>query len=112
MGECRVCHRPLHSDGVCMACEPGVEIENLRGALAVAISKRDKAETLLADAHRVRDKALVGRDVATIQYHDGMKVLLWLVRLHAKAEAEDEIEEALEVAEKKLAIWMKFREAK
>ena len=44
------------------------------------------------------------RDVVTSRYHDGMKALLWLVQLHAKAEATDEIEAALEVAEEKLGI--------
>ena len=109
MGECRVCHCPLHDDGVCMACEPGVEIEALRLELSIAIRQRDETEVLLSNAHRVRDKALVERDVARIQYHDGMEALLWLVQLYTMTEVEDEIEAALEVAEEKLAIWAKIR---
>jgi len=95
---------------VCFVCEPGIEAENLRRELNIVIRQRDETEALLGDAHLERNKALVQRDVATIQYHDGMKALLWLVQLHAKAEAEDEIESALEVAEEKLAIWTRIRE--
>ena len=91
MGECSRCNRPLHIDGVCMACEPYELIDDLERQLYKAVDERDKV---------------------TVQYHDGMKALLWLVQLHAKAEAWDEIEEALEVAEEKLAIWAKAREAK
>ena len=89
MGECSRCHRPLFSDGVCMACEPYALIDDLKRQLYKGIDERDKV---------------------TVQYHDGMKALLWLVQLHAKAEADDEIEAALEVAEEKMAIWTKTRE--
>ena len=79
------------------------------------VSKHIQEKRALAaqcDAQRVAIMRLEKeRDVVTSRYHDGMKALLWLVQLHAKAEAEDEIEEALEVAEEKLAIWMKIREA-
>lgn len=52
------------------------------------------------------------RDAIAAQYDDGMKALLWLVQLHSKAESEDAIEEALEVAEDKLAIWKEMRDGR